>query len=82
MSTDLQNDYSEIKSKISAYRTTNESKRAQVLQTKERLGNSFEGKKSDAVKQLEDFTENTRKSQKEVTNQLDELIEIFKISKC
>lgn len=80
MSTDLQNDYSEIKSKISAYRTTNESKRAQVLQTKERSGNSFEGKKSDAVKQLEDFTENTRKSQKEVANQLDELIEIFKIS--
>jgi hypothetical protein len=80
MSTDLQNDYSEIKSKISAYRTTNDSKRAQVLQTKQREGDSFAGKKSSAVKQLEDFNANTNKAQKEVKNQLDELLEIFTIS--
>jgi hypothetical protein len=80
MSTDLQNDYKEVKSKISAYQTTVENKKAQELQRKETLGDNFSQKKSSVSKTLDDFTEKTNKSQKEIKNQLDELIDIFSLT--
>lgn len=80
MSTDLQNDYKEVKSKISAYQTTVENKKAQELQRKETLGDNFSQKKSSVTKTLDDFTEKTNKSQKEIKNQLDELIDIFSLT--
>jgi hypothetical protein len=80
MSTDLQNDYKEVKSKISAYQTTVENKKSQELQRKETLGDNFSQKKSSVTKTLDDFTEKTNKSQKEIKNQLDELIDIFSLT--
>jgi hypothetical protein len=79
MSTDLQNDYSEVKSKISAYKTTVENKKNLDLQNRESSEDNFSRKKSSVSKTLDDFTENTNKSQKEVKNQLDELIDIFSL---
>ena len=80
MSTDLQNDYKEVKSKISAYQTTVENKKSQELQRKETLGDNFSQKKSSVTKTLDDFTEKTNKSQKEIKNKLDELIDIFSLT--
>lgn len=80
MSTDLQNDYKEVKSKISAYQTTVENKKAQDLQRRETAGDNFSQKKSSVTKTLDDFTEKTNKSQKEIKNQLDELIDIFSLT--
>jgi hypothetical protein len=77
MSTDLQNDYSEIKSKISAYKTTVENKKNIDLLNRESSADNFSRKKSSVSKTLDDFNPNTNKSQKEVKNQLDELIDIF-----
>ena len=80
MSTDLQNDYKQVKSKISAYQTTVENKKSQDLQKRESSGDNFSPKKSSVSKTLDDFTEKTNKSQKEVKNQLDELIDIFSLT--
>ena len=80
MSTDLQNDYKQVKSKISAYQTTVENKKSQDLQRRESSGDNFSPKKSSVSKTLDDFTEKTNKSQKEVKNQLDELIDIFSLT--
>jgi hypothetical protein len=79
MSTDLQNDYSEVKSKISAYKTTVENKKNIDTLNRESSADNFSRKKSSVSKTLDDFTENTSKSQKEVKNQLDELIDIFSL---
>lgn len=80
MSTDLQNDYKGIKSKISAYQTTVENKKSRDLQKKESSADNFSPKKSSVSKTLDDFTDKTKKSQKEVKNQLDELIDIFSLT--
>ena len=69
MSTDLQNDYKEVKSKISAYQTTVENKKSQELQRKETLGDNFSQKKSSVTKTLDDFTEKTNKSKSEDNRQ-------------
>lgn len=80
MSTDLQNDYKGIKSKISAYQTTVENKKSRDLQKRESSADNFSPKKSSVSKTLDDFTDKTKKSQKEVKNQLDELIDIFSLT--
>ena len=46
MSTDLQNDYKQVKSKISAYQTTVENKKSQDLQKRESSGYNFYMKKN------------------------------------
>jgi hypothetical protein len=50
MGLDLQNDYDKAKSKISAYKTTVETKKTKVLEKKENATTSLDKKKSD-VKQ-------------------------------
>lgn len=80
MGVDLSNDYKEIKSKISAYKTTVESKKNQKLLEKESSQDGYTPNKSDVLKTLEDFGANTNKSQKNVKSQFDELIDIFNFS--
>jgi hypothetical protein len=80
MGVDLSNDYKEIKSKISAYKTTVESKKNQKLLEREASQDGYTPSKSEVLKTLEDFGANTNKSQKQVKSQFDELIDIFNFS--
>lgn len=80
MGVDLSNDYKEIKSKISAYKTTVESKKNQKLLEKESSQDGYTPTKSEVLKTLEDFGANTNKAQKNVKSQFDELIDIFNFS--
>jgi hypothetical protein len=80
MGEDLSNDYKEIKSKISAYKTTVESKKNQKLLEREASQDGYTPSKSEVLKTLEDFGANTNKSQKQVKSQFDELIDIFNFS--
>lgn len=80
MGEDLSNDYKEIKSKISAYKTTVESKKNQKILEQEASLDGYTPSKSEVLKTLEDFGAKTNKSQKQVKSQFDELIDIFNFS--
>lgn len=86
MGLDLQNDYDKAKSKISAYKTTVETKKTKLLEKKEKATTSLDKKKSDVVKQIseienksKDFV-NQQKNQikSEIKNQLEQLLDLFK----
>ncbi len=55
MGLDLQNDYDKAKSKISAYKTTVETKKTKVLEKKENATTSLDKKKSDVIKQISEI---------------------------
>ena len=86
MGLDLQNDYEKAKSKINAYKTTAETKKANLLKSKEKAQTSLDKKKSDTVKQIselenkaKDFVSKQKNEIKsEVKNQLEQLLELFK----
>jgi len=84
MGLDLNNDYSTAKGKINAYKTVSDQKNNKLLQERERTGQSDEKKKSDMVKQLNELKEpGTGKSNEiknEIKNQLEQLLDLFKIS--
>jgi len=84
MGLDLNNDYEKAKNKISAYRTTVENKKNELLTKKQKLSNTFENKKSDVVKQLNELQSGTNniKNQikSDVKNQLEQLLDLFKQS--
>jgi hypothetical protein len=86
MGLDLQNDYEKAKSKINAYKTTAETKKANLIKSKEKAQTSLDKKKSDTVKQIselenkaKDFVSKQKNEIKsEVKNQLEQLLELFK----
>lgn len=86
MGLDLQNDYEKAKSKISAYKTTVETKKTKVLEKKESATTSLDKKKSDVVKQIselenksKDFVSKQKNEIKSlVKNQLEQLLELAK----
>ena len=55
MGLDLQNDYEKAKSKINAYKTTAETKKANLLKSKEKAQTTLDKKKSDTVKQISEL---------------------------
>jgi F0F1-type ATP synthase membrane subunit b/b' len=86
MGLDLQNDYDKAKSKISAYKTTVETKKTKVLEKKENATTSLDKKKSDVIKQISEIENKSKEfvnKQKnniksEVKNQLEQLLDLFK----
>ena len=88
MGLDLDNDYKEVKSKISAYQTTVESKRNFVTAQKANAGDNFEQAKKAYFSNLNEwgqtvdgYTADKKKQlQDKVKTQLDQLTEIFMIS--
>ena len=84
MGLDLNNDYEKAKSKVSAYQTTLENKKNDVIAKKQKAKTSLDKKKSDVTKQLNELKSGTNdiKNQlkNEVKNQLEQLLDLFKQS--
>jgi len=86
MGLDLQNDYEKAKSKVSAYKTTVETKKTKVLDKKEKATTSLDNKKSDVVKQISEIENKTKQflsGQKneiksQIKNQLEQLLDLLK----
>lgn len=86
MGLDLQNDYDKAKSKISAYKTTVETKKNEAQALREKASTSVDKKKSDVVKQISELENKTKEfsAQKkneiksEVKNQLEQLLDLMK----
>lgn len=86
MGLDLQNDYDKAKSKISAYKTTVETKKNEAQALREKSSTSVDKKKSDVVKQISELENKTKEfsAQKkneiksEVKNQLEQLLDLMK----
>lgn len=86
MGLDLQNDYDKAKSKISAYKTTVETKKNEALELRQKANTSVDKKKSDVVKQISELENKAKEfsSQKkneiksEVKNQLEQLMDLMK----
>jgi hypothetical protein len=88
MGTDLNKDYKDIKSKIQAYQTTNESKKDLSQIIKDNLGDNFEESKKNYFSNLNEWgetvdgmTQQKKKQMQDVAKtQLDQLTEIFMVS--
>ena len=88
MGTDLNKDYKDIKSKIQAYQTTNESKKDLSQIIKDNLGDNFEESKKNHFSNLNEWgetvdgmTQQKKKQMQDVAKtQLDQLTEIFMVS--
>ena len=84
MGLDLNNDYEKAKSKVSAYQTTLENKKNDLIAKKQKAKTSLDKKKSDVTKQLNELKSGTNdiKNQlkNEVKNQLEQLLDLFKQS--
>ena len=88
MGTDLNKDYKDIKSKIQAYQTTNESKKDLSQIIKDNLGDNFEESKKNYFSNLNEWgdtvdgmTQQKKKQMQDIAKtQLDQLTEIFMVS--
>lgn len=86
MGLDLQNDYDKAKTKISAYKTTVETKKNEAQAFREKANTSVDKKKSDVVKQIselenksKDFVSQKKQEIKsEIKNQLEQLLDLMK----
>ena len=80
MPQDVKQGYKDASSKISAYKTTVETNATEKVLSKLSIGDNFELKKSDAVRQLNALGDKKQRLQTQVKNQFDELIDLFKLS--
>lgn len=84
MGLDLNNDYEKAKSKVSAYQTTLENKKNDLIAKKQKAKTSLDKKKSDVTKQLNELKSGTsdikNQLKNEVKNQLEQLLDLFKQS--
>ena len=86
MGLDLQNDYDKAKSKISAFKTTVETKKNESQEFRQKASTSVDKKKSDVVKQISELENKTKEfsAQKkneiksEVKNQLEQMMDLLK----
>ena len=86
MGLDLQNDYDKAKSKISAFKTTVETKKNEAQEFRQKASTSVDKKKSDVVKQISELENKTKEfsAQKkneiksEVKNQLEQMMDLLK----
>lgn len=86
MGLDLQNDYDKAKSKISAYKTTVETKKNETQEFRQKTNTSVDKKKSDVVKQISELENKTKgfipqkknDIKSEVKNQLEQLLDLMK----
>lgn len=82
MGLDLNKDYNDAKSKISAYSTVIENKKNTALKQKEKVKSSVDKKKSEVINQINELKSGTNdiKNQikSQVKDQLEELLDIFK----
>lgn len=69
---------SEIKSKVSAYKSTVQTAADEKKIKKEALGNNFAQTKSEALKQLNAMGNTKQRAQQQVKTSFDELVEVFK----
>jgi len=84
MGLDLNNDYEKAKTKVSAYQTTLENKKNDLIAKKQKAKTSLDKKKSDVTKQLNELKSGTsdikNQLKNEVKNQLEQLLDLFKQS--
>lgn len=80
MPQDVKQGYKDASSKISAYKTTVETNATEKVLSKLSIGDNFELKKSDSVRQLNALGDKKQRLQTQVKNQFDELIDLFKLS--
>ena len=76
----INNQYSDITSKIQSYNTTLDVSLNNELTKKITSGDNFQKRKSEATKKLNDINSKLNRFEDDVKNQYDELIEIFKVA--
>ena len=75
MSLDLNADYKKVQDKVSATKSYTEAKK-QYNSAKKKAGESFDDKKSDVTQSINKVKEQTKRFEKQIKNQFEQLLEI------